>query len=61
MGKVCDPNVKTKLEELKNRNNNAPEATLSAPIPTLDLKHVNDGEKREGNCGSFDTVEKHRI
>lgn len=53
VGKVCEPVVKTELEELKNRNNNAPEATLSAPIPTLDLKNVNDGEKWEEPFPAF--------
>uniref|UniRef100_A0ABM5FLC5 Protein FAM13B isoform X5 n=1 Tax=Pogona vitticeps TaxID=103695 RepID=A0ABM5FLC5_9SAUR len=49
-GKVCDPNVKTELEELKNRNNNAPEATLCAPIPNLDLKNANGGDEWEAPC-----------
>ncbi|XP_044310615.1 protein FAM13B isoform X1 [Varanus komodoensis] len=49
VSKVCDPNVKTESEELKNRNN-APEATLCVPVPHLDLKNVNGGDKWEAPC-----------
>lgn len=40
--------MKNELEEVKNRNNNAPEATLCASLPHLDLKNVNGGDKWEG-------------
>ncbi|XP_060621337.2 protein FAM13B isoform X3 [Anolis sagrei] len=50
VSKSCDPNVKTESEELQNRNNNAPEATLCVPRPHLDLKNVNGGDKWEAPC-----------
>ncbi|XP_028573950.2 protein FAM13B isoform X1 [Podarcis muralis] len=50
ISKVCDPSVKNELEELKNRNNNAPEATLCVPVPHLDLKNVNGGDRWEAPC-----------
>ncbi|XP_042303147.1 protein FAM13B isoform X2 [Sceloporus undulatus] len=50
VSKVCDPNFKTESEELKNRNNNAPEATLCVPMPHLDLKNVNGGDNWEAPC-----------
>uniref|UniRef100_A0A2D4P0S0 Uncharacterized protein n=2 Tax=Micrurus TaxID=8634 RepID=A0A2D4P0S0_MICSU len=46
---VADQNMKNESEELKNKNNNAPEATLCASLPHLDLKNVNGGDKWEGN------------
>uniref|UniRef100_A0A8D2LG84 Family with sequence similarity 13 member B n=1 Tax=Varanus komodoensis TaxID=61221 RepID=A0A8D2LG84_VARKO len=52
VSKVCDPNVKTESEELKNRNN-APEATLCVPVPHLDLKNVNGGDKWEEPFPAF--------
>ncbi|KAJ6618540.1 hypothetical protein lerEdw1_014935 [Lerista edwardsae] len=51
--KVCNPDANAELEELKNRNNNAPEATLYVPVPHLDLKNVNDGEKWEEPFPAF--------
>ncbi|XP_053145746.1 protein FAM13B isoform X3 [Hemicordylus capensis] len=48
-GKICDANAHTE-SELKNRNNNAPEAILCVPVPHLDLKNVKDGEKWEAPC-----------
>ncbi|XP_061473225.1 protein FAM13B isoform X2 [Rhineura floridana] len=53
ISKVCDPNIKNELEELKNKNNNAPEATLSVPVPHLDLKNVNGGDKWEEPFPAF--------
>ncbi|XP_062976863.1 protein FAM13B isoform X2 [Elgaria multicarinata webbii] len=53
VSKVCDPNVKTESEELKNRNNNAPEATLCVPVPHLDLKNVNGVDKWEEPFPAF--------
>ncbi|XP_060096385.1 protein FAM13B isoform X5 [Heteronotia binoei] len=47
---IYDPDAYTESEELKNRNNNAPEATLCVPVPHLDLKNVNDGGKWEAPC-----------
>ncbi|XP_063148335.1 protein FAM13B isoform X1 [Candoia aspera] len=47
---ISDQNVKKGSEELKNRNNNAPEATLCAPLPHLDLKNVNGSDKWEAPC-----------
>ncbi|XP_077182838.1 protein FAM13B isoform X2 [Paroedura picta] len=48
--KICDSDAYTESEELKNRNNNAPEATLCVPVPHLDLKNVNEGDKWEAPC-----------
>ncbi|KAH0629803.1 hypothetical protein JD844_012190 [Phrynosoma platyrhinos] len=53
VSKVCDPNIKTESEELKNRNNNAPDATLCVPMPHLDLKNVNGGDKWEEPFPAF--------
>ncbi|XP_066474612.1 protein FAM13B isoform X2 [Tiliqua scincoides] len=50
VSKVCNPDANAESEELKNRNNNAPEATLYVSVPHLDLKNVNDGEKWEAPC-----------
>ncbi|XP_053145747.1 protein FAM13B isoform X4 [Hemicordylus capensis] len=51
-GKICDANAHTE-SELKNRNNNAPEAILCVPVPHLDLKNVKDGEKWEEPFPAF--------
>ncbi|XP_060096384.1 protein FAM13B isoform X4 [Heteronotia binoei] len=50
---IYDPDAYTESEELKNRNNNAPEATLCVPVPHLDLKNVNDGGKWEEPFPAF--------
>ncbi|XP_008103073.2 protein FAM13B isoform X2 [Anolis carolinensis] len=50
VSKSYDPNVKTESEELQNRNNNAPEATLCVLRPHLDLKNVNGGDRWEAPC-----------
>ncbi|XP_039205181.1 protein FAM13B isoform X3 [Crotalus tigris] len=50
---ISDQNMKNELEELKNRNNNAPEATLCASLPHLDLKNVNGGDKWEEPFPAF--------
>ncbi|XP_032065294.1 protein FAM13B isoform X1 [Thamnophis elegans] len=47
---ISDQNMKNESEELKNKNNNAPEATLCASLPHLDLKNVNGGDKWEAPC-----------
>uniref|UniRef100_A0A8D0DVS4 Family with sequence similarity 13 member B n=1 Tax=Salvator merianae TaxID=96440 RepID=A0A8D0DVS4_SALMN len=47
VSKVCDTSVKPESEEVKNKNNNAPEATSSVPVPHLDLKTVNGDDKWE--------------
>ncbi|XP_077182840.1 protein FAM13B isoform X4 [Paroedura picta] len=51
--KICDSDAYTESEELKNRNNNAPEATLCVPVPHLDLKNVNEGDKWEEPFPAF--------
>ncbi|XP_054832246.1 protein FAM13B isoform X2 [Eublepharis macularius] len=53
VSKSCDPNAHTESGELKNRNNNAPEATLCVAVPHLDLKNVNDGDKWEEPFPAF--------
>ncbi|XP_070595295.1 protein FAM13B isoform X2 [Erythrolamprus reginae] len=50
---ISDQNMKNESEELKNKNNNAPEATLCASLPHLDLKHVNGGDKWEEPFPAF--------
>ncbi|KAM3846841.1 protein FAM13B isoform 2-T2 [Vipera latastei] len=50
---ISDQNMKNELEEVKNRNNNAPEATLCASLPHLDLKNVNGGDKWEDPFPAF--------
>uniref|UniRef100_A0A8C6VAI1 Protein FAM13B n=1 Tax=Naja naja TaxID=35670 RepID=A0A8C6VAI1_NAJNA len=50
---ISDQNMKNESEELKNKNNNAPEATLCASLPHLDLKNVNGGDKWEEPFPAF--------